>query len=216
MTTPTIATSLAEKLTSLTFEACHTVHWPKSYRVQWQTYNGVQSAPITLFSPQSEHQKGRYNGKEQDFGISYVANSAKTALAETFYSVAPKLGGERFFEDRDLQDRELSVVWFDEPLILLDIRALLPILGMSAEKIEGDDVYEITQTLADTLYLKFANDCHGLVYSSRWSGDTMDCAAIWRLPVIAKSKQSALEDYTDDDIDTIDILTQQLYYIYTN
>ncbi len=213
---PTIATTLAEKLTSLSFEVCQTVHWDMIYRIQWQTYNNVKSAPITLFKPQSEHQKGRYNGRLQDFAMSYVANSAKSALAETFYSVAPNLSGEHFFEDSDLQERELSIVWFDEPLLLLDIRALLPVLGVSVEKIEGDDVYELTQTLADTLYLKFANNCHGLVYSSRWSGDTMDCAAIWRLPVVAKSVQTALKDYTDGDMDTIDILTQQLYYIYTN
>ena len=216
-----LAETFTAKIASLTFENCRTVRWYKTYRIQQQSYWGGKSsrksAAIALHAPQSDEQKGRWNGKYQNFELSYVANSIKTAVAETFCTSTPSASASasaRFFEDIDLQDREIAIIWFNTPLLLLDVRALLPLLNISVEKIEGDNVDEITQKLADLLYQKFKNDCHGIVYSSRYSGNTLDCAAIWYLPKITGAKQVKLEDYFEGDVDIIDILTNQLHFVY--
>ncbi|WDE12006.1 RES family NAD+ phosphorylase [Thalassomonas haliotis] len=186
-----------------------------TYRVQQQFYGKQKSAALSLFRPENEQQKGRWNARQQDFALTYLANSPKGAFAEAFSHVTPNPKGERFFDSRMLMPREMSRVSFVSPLTLIDVRALLPQLKLSAQDIEGDDVYHITQTLADALYLHFGQDFHGILYSSRWSGDLRDCAAIWRHPDIEISEQIPLDDFEYQGADSYEILCEQLNFAFT-
>ncbi|WDD99208.1 RES family NAD+ phosphorylase [Thalassomonas actiniarum] len=186
-----------------------------TYRVQQQFYDQQKSAALSLFCPENEQQKGRWNGRQQDFGLTYLANSPKGALAEAFSHVTPNPKGERFFDSRMLAPREMSKVVFTGPLTLIDVRALLPQLKLSAQDIEGDDVYHITQPLADALYLMFAKDVHGILYSSRWSGDLLDCAAIWSHPPVGQTEQTPLDDFEYQGMDSYEILCEQLNFAFT-
>ena len=186
-----------------------------TYRVQHQYYDNIKSAPLSLYQPQTEKQKGRWNGQKTDFALTYLANSPKGALAEAFSYVTPKPKGERFFDIQALTPREMSRVAFTSPLKLIDVRALLPQLKLSAQDIEGDDVYHITQPLADALYLNFSKDYHGIIYSSRWSGDLLDCAAIWSHPGLAQTEQTPLEEFEYKGDDTYEILCHQLNFAFT-
>ena len=54
-----------------------------TFRVQQQFYSNEKSKPISLFNPLTDKQKGRWNGKETVFGLTYLAKTPKGAFAES-------------------------------------------------------------------------------------------------------------------------------------
>ena len=116
---------LKQQVAALQADTLKTGEMTVTYRVQQQYYDQQKSAPLSLFKPENPLQKGRWNAQEQDFGLTYLANSPKGALAEAFSHVTPDPKGERFFDSQMITPREMSQVTFAEPLMLIDVRALL-------------------------------------------------------------------------------------------
>ncbi len=177
------------------------------YRVQAIMYKGEKTEPLSLYPG-----TGRWNGREIKIAMSYVAITDKAALIEALFhaDTAQDYKQERFFSDKTLKPREMVEITFEKPLSLINVKALLPKLRLSAQDLDGDDCYNITQTLADALYAKFGQDFDGIIYSSRWSGQQLDCAAIWSHPTIKTSTQTELIDYENGDQDVYDILCDEL------
>lgn len=186
------------------------------YRVQKQMYDGKKSLPISLYAPPEEY-KGRWNGRLTDIAMTYVATTDKAALIEALFHAdnAQDYKQERFFSDKTLKPREMVEITFEKPLSLINVKALLPKLCLSAQDLDGDDCYNITQTLADALYAKFGQDFDGIIYSSRWSGQQLDCAAIWSHPTIDTSTQTELIDYENGSQNVCDILCDDLGFDFT-
>ncbi|EHY0959093.1 RES family NAD+ phosphorylase [Vibrio vulnificus] len=175
------------------------------YRVQAIMYKGNKTKALSLY-PGS----GRWNG--QDIAMSYVANTDKAALIEALFHAddAQDYKQERFINDKTLKPREMVEITFESPLRLINVTALLPKLRLSLQDLVGDDCYNITQTLADALYAKFGQDFNGIIYSSRWSGQQLDCAAIWSHPAINTSEQTELIEYENGSQSVYDILCDDL------
>ncbi|EMB9229726.1 RES domain-containing protein [Vibrio harveyi] len=179
------------------------------YRTQNIEYDGKKSAALALFSPKTSKQKGRWNGAKVTIPMTYVAMKPGSALVETFSHIIPDFKARRFYEDADLESREMSCVEFKEPLKLIGVRKLaLGKLCLSSQDIEGDEVYDTTQSLMDALYLRFGDEYNGIIFSSRWSGDELDCAALWSHPEIANKQQIPLKDFVHDENDIYEILDQ--------
>ncbi|TKF41409.1 RES family NAD+ phosphorylase [Vibrio lentus] len=176
-------------------------------RVQAIMYKGKKTEALSLYPG-----TGRWNGREIEIAMSYVAITDKAALIEALFHAnkAQDYKQERFFSDKTLKPREMVEITFEKPLSLINVKALLPKLRLSAQDLDGDDCYNITQTLADALYAKFGQDFDGIIYSSRWSGQQLDCAAIWSHPTIKTSTQTELIDYENGDQDVYDILCDEL------
>ncbi|HIF9529836.1 TPA: RES family NAD+ phosphorylase [Photobacterium damselae] len=186
------------------------------YRVQKQMFDGKKSMPISLYTP-PEKDKGRWNGRLTDIAMTYVAKTDKTALLEALCHADDESDFKqaRDVSDKKLKPREMVKVTFEKPLRLIDVTALLPKLLLSLEDLVGDNCYAITQTLADTLYAKFGKDFDGIIYTSRWSGQPLDCAAIWSHPPIESSTQTELVKYENGDKDVYDILCDDLGFYLT-
>ncbi|HDY8182905.1 TPA: RES family NAD+ phosphorylase [Vibrio vulnificus] len=177
------------------------------FRVQAIMYKGEKTKALTLY-PGS----GRWNGREIKIAMSYVAKTDKAALIEALFHADKEQDykQERFFSDKTLKPREMVEITFDKPLTLIDVTALLPKLRLSLQDLVGDDCYDITQTLADAFHAKFGQDFDGIIYTSRWSGQQLDCAAIWSHPPIKTSKQTPLHEYENGSQDVYDILCDDL------
>ncbi|EHH2570813.1 RES family NAD+ phosphorylase [Vibrio parahaemolyticus] len=182
------------------------------YRVQAIMYKGNKTKALSLY-PGS----GRWNGREIEIAMSYVANTDKAALIEALFHAddAQDYKQERFFSDKTLKPREMVEITFEMPLRLINVTALLPKLRLSLQDLVGDACYDITQTLADALYAKFGQDFDGIIYSSRWSGQQQDCAAIWSHPAIKTNKQTPLQDYENGSKSVYDTLCDDLGFVFT-
>ncbi|MGF1827162.1 RES family NAD+ phosphorylase [Vibrio splendidus] len=178
-----------------------------TYRTQFIEYDGIKSAALVLYAPKNSKQKGRWNGDKISIPITYLAKTPGASLVETFSHVIPDFKSARFYEDADLEPREMSYVEFQTPLKLIGVRKLaLGEFCLSSQDIEGDEVYDTTQPLMDALYTKFGDEYDGIIYSSRWSGDELDCAAIWSHPQIVNVQQVPLVDFKHDGDDIYEIL----------
>ncbi len=177
------------------------------YRVQPILYKGNKTEALSLYPG-----KGRWNGREIEIAMSYVATTDKAALIEALFHAdnAQDYKQERFFSDKTLKPREMVEITFESSLRLINATALQPKLRLSLQDLVGDGCYNITQTLADALYAKFGQDFDGIIYSSRWSGQQLDCAAIWRHPTIDTSTQTELIDYENGSQNVYDILCDDL------
>ncbi|BDR36795.1 MULTISPECIES: RES family NAD+ phosphorylase [Photobacterium] len=177
------------------------------YRVQVIMYNEKKTDALTLYPG-----IGRWNGREIKIAMSYVATTDKTALIEALFHAdkTQDYKQERFVSDRTLKPREMVRVTFKKPLRLINVAALLPKLHLSQQDLIGDCCYNITQTLADAFYAKFGQDFDGIIYTSRWSGQQLDCAAIWSHSTIKSSTQTPLMKYENGSQDVYDILCDDL------
>ncbi|MUI55159.1 RES family NAD+ phosphorylase [Aliivibrio fischeri] len=177
------------------------------YRVQAIMYKDKKTEALSLYPG-----AGRWNGREIEIAMSYVAITDKAALIEALFHAddAQDYKQERFFSDKTLKPREMVEITFEKSIRLINVTALLPKLRLSLQDLVGDGCYNITQTLTDALYAKFGQDFDGIIYSSRWSGQQLDCAAIWRHPTIKTSKQTELIEYENGSQDVYDILCDDL------
>ncbi|SBS63552.1 RES family NAD+ phosphorylase [Vibrio atlanticus] len=182
------------------------------YRVQAIMYKGEKTEPLSLYPG-----TGRWNGREIEIAMSYVATTDKAALIEALFHAdnAQDYKQERFFSDKTLKPREMVEITFESSLRLINATALQPKLRLSLQDLVGDGCYNITQTLADALYAKFGQDFDGIIYSSRWSGQQLDCAAIWSHPTIDTSTQTELIDYENGSQNVHDILCDDLGFDFT-
>ncbi|RWX52896.1 RES family NAD+ phosphorylase [Photobacterium chitinilyticum] len=204
--------ALTERVNKLSTNELTICEMNNVFRVQAQMYKGEKTQPLSLYPG-----NGRWNGREIEIAISYVASTDKTALIEALYHADKEQDykQERFFSDKTLKPREMVQVTFGKPLKLIDVTALLPKLRLSLQDLTGDDCYNITQTLADAFYAKFGKDFDGIIYMSRWSGKQLDCASIWNHPSIKSSTQTPLIEYVSGDQDVYDILCDDLGFDYT-
>ncbi|MCG9569041.1 RES family NAD+ phosphorylase [Vibrio chagasii] len=173
------------------------------YRVQPIMYKGKKTKALLLHPG-----TGRWNGREIEIAMSYVATTDTIATLEALYHAdsTQDFEQERFYSDKTLIPREMVNITFCKPLRLINVTALTIELRISRSKLLGKDYYTVTQLLAEALYTKFGGQFDGIIYTSQWGNDDYNCAAIWSYPDIVASSQTPLLEYESEGQDIYEIL----------